>query len=75
MTQPADYPTRQDCIDKFDNSGLIDLDPLDDPDPFDPTGYYARQAKHRAEMLPFLAVMWGVCIVFVAGFAIWKLVT
>lgn len=30
------------------------VDPLDPPDPFDPTGYYARKAKHRAEMIPYL---------------------
>lgn len=41
--------------------------PLDDPDPFDPTGYYARKAKHRAEMIPYLAglVVLAVVIVFV----------
>lgn len=48
---------------------------LDEPDPFDPTGYYARKAKHRAEMLPFLAAMWGICILVVAGAVIWHLVT
>lgn len=42
-------------------------DPLDDPDPFDPTGYYARKAEHRAEMIPYLAglVVALVVLVFV----------
>lgn len=35
--------------------------PLDDPDPFDPTGYYRRKAERNAEMEPYLA--W----IFVAG--------
>ena len=52
----------------------FDLDPLDDPDPFDPTGYYARQTKHREEMLPLLAWLWGIGLVIVAGAVIWNLV-
>ena len=42
-----------------------ELDPLDDPDPFDPTGYYARKAKHRAEMIPYLAGLAVVAFVLV----------
>lgn len=59
-----------------DDPGIhLDLDPLDEPDPFDPTGYYARKDKHRAEMLPYLAAMWGICLLLVAGSVVWKLVT
>ena len=28
------------------------------PDDYDPTGYYRRKEKHRAEMLPLLAWVW-----------------
>jgi hypothetical protein len=49
-------------------------DPLDDPDPFDPTGYYARKAKHRAEMLPYLVAIWIIGVVIVAGAVIWSAV-
>lgn len=48
---PKDYP---------------DVNPLDDPDPFDPTGYYARKAKHRAEMIPYLIALWIGVIIIVA---------
>lgn len=45
-----------------------DKQPLD----YDPTGYYARKEKHRAEMLPFV----GWCVVgmvlIVAGAALWQ---
>ena len=38
------------------------------PDDYDPTGYYARKAAHRAEMLPFVAacIVGTVVIVIVA---------
>ena len=31
--------------------------PLDYDDDYDPTGYYARKAKHREEMLPYLVAV------------------
>lgn len=60
-----------------DDPGVIDLDldPLDAPDPFDPSGYYARKTLHREEMLPILAWCFGICLVIVAGATIWNLAT
>lgn len=36
-------------------------------DDWDPTGYYARKARHRAEMIPYLAGLYvaGAVIVFI----------
>jgi hypothetical protein len=49
--------------------------PLDDPDPFDPTGYYARKEIHRAEMLPYVAGCIGLAILIVVGRVIWQALT
>lgn len=50
----------------------FDLDPLDDPDPFDPTGYYARKAKHREEMLPLLGWMFVAAAILGALGLVWE---
>ncbi len=34
-------------------------------DDWDPTGYYARKAKHRAEMIPYLVGLWVALVVIV----------
>ncbi len=41
-------------------------EPLDDPDPFDPTGYYRRKAEHRAEMYPYLGWLFVAGLVMIA---------
>lgn len=48
------------------------VDPLDDPDPFDPTGYYARKTKHREEMLAPLAWFIGIGLALSFGIAAWQ---
>lgn len=49
-----------------------DIDPLDDPDPFDPTGYYARKAKHRDEMLPYVGACFVGIVLIVVVRVIWQ---
>lgn len=46
----------------------------DDPgvDAYDPTGYYARKDKHRAEMLPYVGACVVLMVLIVAGRAIWQ---
>lgn len=75
MNQPKDYApgvhtvTLQDLKEK-------NVDELHaDYDEYDPTGYYARKAKHREEMLPLLAICFGLCIVIVTGAYLWSLIT
>ncbi len=34
-------------------------------DDWDPTGYYRRKAKHRAEMIPYLVGLWVALVVIV----------
>ncbi len=48
---------------------------LDEPDPFDPTGYYARKAKHRAEMEPYVAACVVATVVIAVGAALWQWAT
>ncbi len=51
------------------------IGPLDEPDPFDPTGYYARKAKHREEMLPYVGACIVASVLIVCGVMLWRLVT
>lgn len=47
----------------------------DDPGPdidYDPTGYYARKAKHREEMLPLLGVCFALGLVCVCLALAWQ---